>query len=150
MTHVEQSFRRHSSSSVVWVLLALTFFASIPVFYPQVAELEGEYLAVVKNVKISEIEVTEDGVLVGQVEYKKLRHCKFLRLVWFDKYRRRHAIISDPPFDLVSKTYPPGEYKSGPWLIVDLKDIEGSYAHTQHQCHPFWTTVTAFYPTQPK
>lgn len=148
MTYTEQTFRKHRANPVMWFLAALALLLSVPTWFPEIAEREGDFMPVITDVKLSGVQKDGNHIKIQTVSFEKLRHCEFLRLAWFDEYGRRHALVSEPPADFEAKTFPPGRYEFGPWWVLGLNELPGSHAVAMHRCHPFWTTISEFHPSK--
>jgi hypothetical protein len=107
----------------------------------------------VSKLRILAIEPTPDGQTKIIVAFRKLRDCEYLGLSWFvgnrpDDFERVSVVLMRQPGDTSSPNRPIGFQKAGPWLLgMSPTDVTAhSFAQLAHRCHPFWTTITEFYP----
>lgn len=133
-------------------LLYLALVASTPVIFLG-KDIEEYFFPVVKNTKLVRVESDgPDSVLVW-LSFDKVRNCELIDLAWYrvdgltgGLLRIDFEIIEDfggPPV-----TRPEGTQVSGPWRLETSPQrfTEGIVSHTNHRCHPLWTTQTVFYP----
>ena len=106
--------------------------------------------------KLSVQRMTSDpvGTRIESATFVKLRNCDFQGIGWFS-IRPDGRIIRVPVLPLLNSgdvgsfvSLPEGTNVVGPWLIgLELRDVVyRSFARVEHKCHPFWETVTDFYP----
>lgn len=132
------------SLPVLFMLVAMGF---APLFFPTLAQYEGSFFPVVKNVQVVERENTPTGLIVD-VHFDKVRSCEFLGVSWYDSFGDRAPII----FDLNDEGNLPlsrpvmDDQNAGPWKLIGVDRLDGSVAITSHRCHPLWITFTRFYP----
>lgn len=105
--------------------------------------LEALWFPVVRDVQIMSDEQTPNGKS-SYTKFRKVRQCRFLALVWYDRPVRLNVNFEPDAGDAPS-TRPLGDQYSGPSLVRDLQGLRGSRAHVYHCCHPLWTTITTFY-----
>ncbi|HEY9155593.1 MAG TPA: hypothetical protein VIM69_10700 [Opitutaceae bacterium] len=122
-------------------------------FYSLGPALETTYWPVVSKLQIEKTEWQPDGWVKLRVRFKKLRDCEYVNLAWYkgnrpDDFERVAVIVQRDPKDTGSPNRPLGTQRAGPWLVaVTEEELKyQSFAQLWHRCHPFWTTVTEFYP----
>lgn len=142
---------------VYWVVqticVAVIMLCTIGLFYSVGPALETTYWPVVSKLQIKNIEVDEKKWVRIQATFTKLRDCEYVGLTWFkgqrpNDFERVPVVLQRDPLDVGSPTRPLGTQRAGPWLIaVTPEEFKyQSFAQLWHRCHPFWTTVTEFYP----
>jgi hypothetical protein len=110
--------------------------------YPVVVDVELAYIGPYNGGEETEIVMTFD----------KVRLCNpFLGMDWYvetprgyekvpHRYVRAYADDQD-------SSRPTGVNVSEPWIIsVPYVDFGRTFAEVQHRCHPYWITVTQFWP----
>ena len=146
---------RFSYFYVVIKTICITFIVlcMIGLFYSLGPALETTYWPVVSKLKIESVETLPDGWVKIRVKFTKLRDCEYMSLAWYkgvrpDDFERVGVIVQRDPKDNGSPNRPLGTQHAGPWLIAVNEDElrYQSFAQLWHRCHPFWTTVTEFYP----
>lgn len=135
------------------VCVTFVVLCMIGLFYSIGPALETKYWPVVTKLKIESVEPQIDGWVKIRVSFTKIRDCEYAGLGWYkgqrpDDFERVAVIIQRDPKDTGSPNRPLGKQRSGPWLIaVNKEELKyQSFAQLWHRCHPFWTTVTEFYP----
>jgi len=107
---------------------------------------------VTANVELEKIEARGEDSVVVWVSFTKERQCTFKGLAWyyFDPLKKHHTLIPHvflDDIDLEPESRPVGKQVAGPWLIrIPLQEIDNIVGYTKHKCHPFWDTITQFYP----
>lgn len=103
-------------------------------------------LTIVKTERVS-----EDTTRIW-VEFEKLRECRPLEVYWYIGQRSGifDRVLFQAEKPLGSAHYvnrAVGIQRSGPWLvgIPEEKLKYEAFSDAQHDCWPFWTTVSRFY-----
>lgn len=125
---------------ILWLLII-----SSPVLWSFGSKYEGDFFPVVSKIKILSSAKEKQGVFIN-VSFKKFRQCEFIGISWYSKFNVRLPIIYENDAELSPLSRPTGPQSAGPWLIRDLKSLDGSRAIVSHKCHPLWITHTVFYP----
>lgn len=115
--------------------------------------IETRFWPPVSKLTILSLQRDPSGGSRLDAEFTKLRSCEYLGLSWF-------RVLPDGTFEQVpvsllrrsgdasSPNRPVGTQRAGPWIIgippADLRSA--SFARLTHRCHPFWATITDFYP----
>lgn len=116
--------------------------------------LETRYFPVVSKLDILSAEPRNGGMQTElRAAFRKNRDCEYIGLAWFvgdraTQFDRVSIILMRDQNDTSSPSRPLGYQKAGPWLLsIPPDDVrKRSFAQLFHRCHPFWTTVTEFYP----
>lgn len=144
-------------STVYWVVQVICAtiigLCTVGAFYSVGPALETTYWPVVSKMQIVHMEPAEEGWVKMRVSFTKLRDCEYVGLAWFkgtrpDDFERVAVMLQRDPSDTGSPTRPLGTQRAGPWRVaVTPEEFKyKSFAQLWHRCHPFWTTVTEFYP----
>lgn len=135
------------------VLVSITVAVILTTFFVTLPALETRYWPVVKKLEILSVErATEDrSIVYGQ--FNKVRQCSYIGIAWFQRnvngvLERVPVETRRRPGDNSSPDRPIGVQAAGPWIVdIPINDLRGtSVVELTHRCHPFWTTVTHFYP----
>lgn len=129
------------------------FFAFVFTAYAVGPALETTYWPVVSKLEILSIKPTADGRTEIRAAFRKMRDCEYIGLAWYvgtrpDNFERVSVILLRDGDGTASPNRPVGYQKAGPWIVgLPPNELTGqSFAQLTHRCHPFWTTVTDFYP----
>lgn len=140
-------------TSVKALCVTVIVLCTIGLFYSIGPALETTYWPVVSKVKVEQLKPGTQGWTIIRANFTKLRDCEYVGLAWFkgtrpDGFERVAVIVQRDPQDTGSPNRPVGTQRAGPWLIaVTPEEFKyQSFAQLWHRCHPFWTTVTEFYP----
>jgi hypothetical protein len=116
-------------------------------------EVETLYRPVLSKLIITEVEEVTPETSMVRAEFTKLRNCEYMGIAW---YRGTEANYFDrvsmtpvkDPDDTSSPNRPVGTQSAGPWrLTMKAEEVrKNSFVQVFHRCHPFWTTMTRFYP----
>jgi hypothetical protein len=115
----------------------------MPAIYSVGPSIEAKMFAVVRDVELVNEEQNRSGTSF-YVQFRKVRRCEFVALVWYQGAVRL-LVDFEPHSEDVPRTRPPGEQFSGPWFVRGLKGLDQSRAYVYHRCHPLWMTITPFY-----
>ena len=115
--------------------------------------LETKWRPVVSKLEILSVEPAPMGKTKIRAAFRKLRDCEYLGIAWFvgtraTDFERVSVELMRDPNDTSSPSRPLGYQKVGPWVIGMPPDElrSHSFAQLQHRCHPFWNSITEFYP----
>ena len=129
------------------------FFSFVFTTYAIGPALETKYRPVVSKLEITSIKETTDGRTEIRAAFRKLRNCEYIGLAWYvgtrpDNFERVPVTLMRDQDDTGSPNRPIGYQSVGPWIIgLPPSQLRGrSFAQLMHRCHPFWTTVTDFFP----
>ena len=134
--------------------LVVAFFLALTVTFMGPA-LEAKFFPVATKLRVERMESHPLGTIIETASFTKLRDCTFAGLAWYRKdFNGNFIEVSVLPIGIAAFpngtpiNRPLGENQVGPWLIaLPLRQvIYGSIGRIKHRCHPFWTTVTDFYP----
>ncbi|MEB8388633.1 hypothetical protein OO012_15505 [Rhodobacteraceae bacterium KMM 6894] len=126
------------------VPLTLAFgLALTPVVFGAGPWIESRLFPVSRNTSIANVENSRIGTSFF-VNFRKLRQCEFLGLVWYEGPVRL-VVDFAPDAEDAPKSRPVGDQYAGPWLVQGLHALGGSRAFAYHRCHPLWVTITTFY-----
>ncbi len=133
-------------SVVILFSLVFTIYAAGPA-------IETSYWPVVSKLEITSIEPAAGGKTKIRVAFRKLRDCDYLGISWFvgdrlSNFERVSVELMRDPSDTSSPNRPLGYQHAGPWIVGISPDELKSHSFTQlqHRCHPFWNSITDFYP----
>ena len=115
--------------------------------------IETKWFPVLSKMQVLEVQPLTDQTSAVRAEFTKLRNCEYLGIAWYhgsqqkDFDRISMVPIRDPD-DTSSPNRPVGTQRAGPWrLTMPAGEVrQNSFVQAFHRCHPFWTTVTDFYP----
>ena len=110
--------------------------------------LEGRFFPVVINTLATEIEpVGTNRIRISGV-FDKVRDCEFEGLEFYLVGPGGSRSAVDYQFEDVSVVRHSGRERFGPWLLhlTEQQFQTQTFAVAYHKCHPFWETVTQFYP----
>lgn len=133
--------------------MTIAIFATLYTIWMVGPSLETRFWPVVSKLQVLSVEATPDGFTKVKAGFNKLRDCEYIRIAWYAGDRSRSfeqvpVTLQRAPGDNGSPNRPLGYQRAGPWIIgitpAELK--QGSFAQLSHRCHPFWTTITEFYP----
>lgn len=134
------------------VLISFTVAVMLVTFFVSFPAIESRYFPVVSTLQIGQVQLTTEGRSIVYGSFTKLRACEYLGTTWFkrtpDGMERVSLELLRSPGDNNAPTRPLGTQFAGPWTVGLSPDElkEGSIVQLLHRCHPFWTTVTNFYP----
>ena len=135
------------------VCVAIAFFATLYTVWMIGPSIETRFRPVVSKLQILYLEPTDDGRTKMRVAFRKLRDCEYVGIAWYmgdrpREFERVSVVLQRDPTDTGSPNRPMGYQKAGPWIIGMPPDAlkSSSFARLSHRCHPFWTTITEFYP----
>ncbi|TWF53281.1 hypothetical protein [Neorhizobium alkalisoli] len=132
---------------------SIGLFCGLYSFFLLGPDIETRYRPVLSKLTITEVrELTPDTSLV-RAEFTKLRGCEYMGIAWYrgseanDFERISMTPVKDPE-DTSSPNRPVGTQRAGPWrLTMPAGEVrQNSFVQVFHRCHPFWTTMTRFYP----
>jgi len=84
--------------------------------------------------------------------FTKTRNCEYKGVGWFltepDGGKTRLRVDNTEEGNVTPANYPKGEFNAGPWRIyASERDIRRrGVAILTHRCHPFYHTLTQWYP----
>lgn len=134
-------------------LASITFICLVFLVYGLGPFLETKYFPVLEKLQI--IEVKPEGKDKARVlaAFKKLRECEYVGIAWYwkkadDSFERVPLVLMRKAGDNSSPNRPLGYQTSGPWEVSIPADqvLFNSFVEVFHNCWPFWTTRTKFYP----
>ncbi len=111
--------------------------------------IEGRLFPVVNNVVIDDLrESTCGNCIIVTGTFDKLRECTFLDLLVVYRTPDGGEVGVPVRFTEGVLVRDTGVQEFGPWEIdLSPRQFEQStIVEAYHQCHPFWVTVTRFYP----
>lgn len=132
--------------SMTTVVLLVTLFVSMPA-------VETRFFPVVQHLEIDNVAPASENRSVIYGHFNKVRQCDYIGISWFR--RTSDGALERVPVELMrragdtsSPTRPTGRQVAGPWVIgIPPEEVRFvSIVELTHRCHPFWTTVTQFYP----
>jgi hypothetical protein len=145
-------FQRLKQATINTAFILALLAALIPgAGYLQVAE--GRLYPVVVDVELVYAGPYGDGDETEIIlTFDKVRECHpFLGMDWYIDTARGyekvlHRYVRSYTNDQDSSR-PTGVNVSEPWIIsVPYEDFGRTFAEVQHRCHPYWITVTQFWP----
>lgn len=153
-----------SSLKIRWILvlfeacaaIGIAFFAGLTIWMAG-PTIESRFFPVATKLNITMLTSHPAGTQIEAATFTKIRDCEFLGISWFHRLKdgtiERVSLLPKnlaQSNNVVSElTRPVGRNLiSGPWLVsLPLQEtIYHSFARIHHKCHPYWTTVTDFYP----
>lgn len=125
------------------IVIIVTIIATLltPVF----SQIEGRFFPVAKDYKLT-IHQGNDYRSVISGNFNKVRACDLIRIEWWatkdgvDTHTHSHR--------LGTIAYGLGQHSGSKWTVeLSPRQLRNNaYAIAYHRCHPFWPTVTKFYP----
>jgi len=139
---------------VVKLICGVTIIvSSLIAFYTAGPGLETKYWPVVSKLQVLTEEVFDGNSVKIRVQFTKLRDCDYIGMAWYvgvrpDDFERVAVQLMREPGDAGSPNRPLGTQRSGPWILAMTQEEfrYTSFARLEHRCHPFWTSITDFYP----
>lgn len=127
------------------VLFGLLIWPMIVTIGPK---LEGKLRPVVVSTELTQVRPIDDTHSMIYGTSRKVRNCAFLRMEWyFGDPNGEHVLV---PLEIMEPATirGDGEFRFGPWRLNLDKDfiMKETFALVYHKCHPFWTTITPFWP----
>lgn len=135
-------------NSVALIKFALALMTSLYV-YTFTGQIEGYILPVVNDTEITRIEPV--GRFYSRVwgSSNRIRECDFAGLEWEFNAAPRSVAVS-VVFEEGTVIREQGRFDFGPWLIhLSPNQLRFSTAFALHECHPFFTTRSVFWPVTP-
>ncbi|MCW4115662.1 hypothetical protein NPA31_011875 [Aurantimonas sp. MSK8Z-1] len=114
--------------------------------------VEARWFPVLGKLRIVQVDALSPRTSVVMTEFDKLRDCEYLGIAWYyneaSAFERVSMVPIRDPDDTSAPNRPTGAQRAGPWRIaMSAEAVRGkSFVQAFHRCHPFWTTVTNFYP----
>ena len=130
-------------NAVAMFLASCLFVLGFAILAPIMSETEGKLLPVVSGMTVTEELKVDDGIIISG-HFEKNRSCEFVSLEWRTANGERVQYDFFETGDSVSR--PVGSQVVGPWILFDIKTLNGLEAIVTHRCHPLWLTLTKFYP----
>lgn len=136
------------------VLMTITAMVILITFFGTFPALETRYWPVVEKLEIQQVQgVPIEGKSIVYGTFNKVRQCEPLGLQWFRRdsngvLQRVRAELNKLPGDSSTPVRPLGRQSTGPW-VIDIPPEElrtASVVELAHRCHPFWVSITQFYP----
>ncbi len=131
----------------------IVFFSFVFTSYAVGPAFETKYNPVVSKLEITSMRQLSDGRTEIRAAFRKLRNCEYIGLAWYvgtrpDRFERVPVTLMRDQDDTGSPNRPVGYQSVGPWIIgLSIDDLRGhSFAQLVHRCHPFWNTITDFFP----
>ncbi len=132
--------------SLTIVVILVTAFVSFPA-------IETRYFPVVEKLDIVKVDQASENRSIVYGQFNKVRQCEYIGISWFKRnsngvLERVAVELMRRPGDSSSPNRPLGMQNAGPWVIdIPQDELRGtSVVELAHRCHPFWTTITRFYP----
>lgn len=132
---------------------AIVFAATLYTLWIVGPRAETRFFPVASKLELTSVVWNDRGQsAIVTARFIKLRPCEFIGLAWYyqgeDKTSVRVPIIRLSNYGGPPPSRPTGPQSVGPWLLLmpAAHVREQSFALIYHECHPFWTTVTAIYP----
>lgn len=154
-TRKESRLSRFAWSAAVSTLAAIIFSATLFSVWIIGPEVETRYAPAVSKLYIESVDTASDPAhALVRASFTKLRNCEYIGIGWFRASENgtleRVALELRPEHndDENSPNRPVGYQRAGPWEIyMPADEIVGrSIVRLWHRCHPFWVTLTEFYP----
>lgn len=122
-------------------------------FFYIAPQLETMYWPVLDKLQIIEVRPIDPDTSIVMTAFKKRRDCAYLGTAWYrsnsnGSFERVAMVTERVKGDDSSPNRPLGYQTSGPWRVsMPAEQIRSrSIVEIFHQCWPFWTTRTQFYP----
>lgn len=145
-----KTFGFHAIKAVCGIVM---FISGVFIFYTVGPSIETRFFPVVSKLQILSIKAVDADHTEIRAGFRKLRNCEYLGIAWYvgtrpDDIERVAVAVMRDRNDTSDPNRPVGYHKAGPWIVtLPLDDVEKrSFAQLAHRCHPFWTTITEFYP----
>ena len=144
---------RFLMSALFGVIIAITAITTIGAVYVMGPTIETRFFPVVGKLQILKMEAVNEGQTKIWAAFNKIRSCEYVGIAWFrgsrgGQFDRVPLQLLREPDDISSPNRPVGFQRSGPWIVsIPIEEIEtNSFVELTHTCHPFWATITEFYP----
>jgi hypothetical protein len=131
----------------------ITFLTLLYSFFMVGPAIESRWFPVLSKMQVLELQSLTDQTSAVRAEFTKLRNCEYLGIAWYHgsqqkDFERISMVPIRDPDDTSSANRPVGTQRAGPWRLTMPADevLRNSFVQAFHRCHPFWTTVTDFYP----
>jgi hypothetical protein len=115
--------------------------------------LETRWFPVVSKLEVLSIEPYGEGQSLIRAAFQKKRDCEYIGAAWFvgdraTEFERVSLVLMRSEGDTSSPNRPLGYQRAGPWIVgVPPYELRNrSFATLTHRCHPFWNSVTNFFP----
>lgn len=127
------------------ILFGLLVWPMLATFAPRI---EGKLYPVVVSTELTQVRPIDETNSMIYGAARKVRDCSYIRIEWYyGDPNGRHVLV---PLDILepSKIRGDGQFSFGPWQLNLGKDLvrEETFALVYHDCHPFWPTVSQFWP----
>lgn len=129
----------------------LLLAALVPTLSPLLADVEGYFFPVVKDVKVTSVRDVPGGVSI-KVTFNKVRDCPdFIGVSWYsigsDGALRRAILRFPNAEDDSDQGRTTGVHVDDGWFLgMTREQLQNSQAIARHRCHVLWPTTTHFYP----
>lgn len=139
---------------VLWIALM-----TIPLWFSSLAIIEGKLFPVTSTMELVKVEHNLDGDAIFWGNFVKRRNCEYIGMFASSDGLKMNIKFNDSKENNsdTADSRPAGDWNIGPWRIfyplgsipsvnrtpVIMKDLD---IIVEHHCHPFWTTITQFYP----
>ncbi|KQT54611.1 hypothetical protein ASG43_03225 [Aureimonas sp. Leaf454] len=135
------------------MLGTVTMLSVLYCFFMVGPALETRFFPALGKMKITSVEALTGETSIVRTAFSKLRACEYLGIAWYygseaGVFERVSMVPIRNPDDTSSPNRRVGLQRAGPWRItIPEGDVRTrSYVQAFHRCHPFWTTVSEFYP----
>jgi hypothetical protein len=131
----------------------VAFFGMVFTVYAIGPSIETRLFPVVSKLEIVSIQSAGANQTEVRAAFRKIRDCEYVGISWFvgnraKDYERVTVQLMRDPNDTSSPNRPLGYQRAGPWVIgVPPQELQNnSFARLVHRCHPFWPSMTEFFP----
>ncbi|KQT52239.1 MULTISPECIES: hypothetical protein [unclassified Aureimonas] len=135
------------------LLGTIAVLCGLYVFFLVGPALETRFFPVLGKMRFTEVLAQTKDASIVRTEFEKLRSCEYMGIAWYygaeaGVFERVSMVPIRDPNDTSSPSRPVGIARAGPWRItIPAADVRTkSFVEAFHRCHPFWTTVSKFYP----
>ena len=115
--------------------------------------LETRFFPVLGTMRILSVEPLTPHTSLVRTEFVKLRGCEYMGIAWYygpeaGVFERVSMVPIRDPDDTSAPNRAVGAQRAGPWRVaMPAADVRTkSFVQVYHRCHPFWTTMSRFYP----
>jgi hypothetical protein len=132
---------------------AIAVLSVLYVFFMAGPAIETRFFPVLSTMRIVSVNAETDNSSFVKTEFSKLRSCEYIGISWYygqraGLFERVSMVPVRNPDDTSAPNRATGEQRAGPWRVtIPAQDVRSrSFVQVYHRCHPFWTTMSEFYP----
>lgn len=135
------------------LLATIAILSGIYVFFLLGPWIETRYFPVLSTMRIVSVDAATDDTSLVRTRFTKLRACDYMGISWYygsqaGLFERVSMVPIRDPNDTSAPNRATGDQRAGPWRVtIPAGEVRTkSFVQVYHRCHPFWTTMSQFYP----